>query len=208
MKKEEKKKLLNHFERMCSERGARIKVKEISPIIDGFIDIIEYALNDNNRSIYDELKNIADNIRKLREDITSIDPEHIAEHHIPGATLELGEVVKSVEDATNIILDATEAIQNSVITMGDEPLKAQFLEQITRIFEACNFQDLTGQRITKVMVTLEFIEKAIQKILSLPIAKGAKGQRDKNQPDSLLNGPQRSGLAPSQDDIDKLFDSL
>lgn len=210
MKKEEKKKLLNHFERLCSEKGSKIQINDISPVIEGFIDVIENAINDNNRNIYDELKQIADNIRKLREDITSINPENLAEHHIPGATVELGEVVKSVEEAANIILDTTEAIQNVAASLADKNIQNQIMEHTTKIFEACNFQDLTGQRIKKVMTTLEYIEKAVHKILSLPIAKLGKSQKNSNegQQDSLLNGPQISGQAPSQDDIDKLFDSL
>lgn len=208
MKKDEKKRLVRHFEKLCSEKGASIKIKEMSPIIEGFIDSIEHSINDNNRSIYDELIVIADHIRKLREDISSIDPQNIAEHHIPGATMELGEVVKSVEEAAHTILDTTEAIQSTVLEMQDETLKNQLLQHITRIFEACNFQDLTGQRITKVMTTLEFIEKAVQKVLSLPIAKGIKATQPKDDKDPLLNGPQLSGQAPSQDDIDKIFNSL
>lgn len=210
MKKEEKKKLLDRFEALCSEKGQSIKINDMSPVVEGFIDVVECSINDNNQSLYDELKNIAEHIRKLREDITSIDPEHIAEHHIPGATLELSEVVKSVEDATNTILDTTEAIQNAAANSKDDALKQQMMEYTTKIFEACNFQDLTGQRIKKVTNTLEYIEKAVQKILTLPIAKGAKPVKGKKTEDkgTLLNGPQSSDSAPSQNDIDKLFDSL
>ena len=209
MKKEEKKKLLTQFEQLCHEKGQKIKINDMSPIIEGFIDAVEVSLNDNNQSIYEELKMIAGHIKKLKEDITSIEPEHIAEHHIPGATLELDEVVKSLEEATNIILDTCEEIQNASNNSDNETIKNEIMEHTTKIFEACNFQDLTGQRIRKVMHTLEYIERAVKKILALPIAKVDSPKKTTVDPkDPLLNGPQRSGDAPSQDDIDKLFDSL
>ena len=36
-----------------------------------------------------------------------------------------------------------------------------------KIFEACNFQDLTGQRITKVVGTLKFIETHIVRMMEI-----------------------------------------
>jgi len=38
-------------------------------------------------------------------------------------------------------------------------LSEEIQERVVAIFEACNFQDLTGQRISKVMTTMKFIEK-------------------------------------------------
>ena len=35
------------------------------------------------------------------------------------------------------------------------------------IFEACNFQDLTGQRINKVMTTMKFIEHHINTMMDI-----------------------------------------
>lgn len=40
-------------------------------------------------------------------------------------------------------------------------------EMIVRIFEACNFQDLTGQRITKVVRALSFIEERVDAMMGV-----------------------------------------
>jgi chemotaxis protein CheZ len=84
------------------------------------------------------------------------------------------------------------------------------LDAVVRIFEACNFQDITGQRIDKVVRTLDFIEERVanmiqtwgsEAFINLPppveVAENAEKQ--------LLNGPQLEGKAISQADIDALF---
>jgi chemotaxis protein CheZ len=85
---------------------------------------------------------------------------------------------------------------------------------VISIFEACNFQDLTGQRISKVMATMKFIENHITIMMDIwggvdairshvpPMADGREGNA------RLLNGPKLDGDAghASQNDIDALFE--
>jgi chemotaxis protein CheZ len=83
----------------------------------------------------------------------------------------------------------------------------------TKIFEACNFQDITGQRITKVVETLKHIDakiEALVKAMGEEIHRAGGAQAPKHvhgaDPDKgLLNGPQLPGNAVSQDEIDKLL---
>lgn len=81
---------------------------------------------------------------------------------------------------------------------------------VTRIFEACNFQDLTGQRITKVVGALKHIETkigALMHALGEEIGAPPPAPADDEDPEKkLLNGPQMPGQGVSQDDIDRLFD--
>jgi chemotaxis protein CheZ len=83
------------------------------------------------------------------------------------------------------------------------------------ILEACSFQDITGQRIKKVLNTLEQIEFRISRLVKLfggtlpenmMVEDIDNGHRRADE--DLLNGPQLSKDKPSQDDIDKLFSSL
>jgi chemotaxis protein CheZ len=97
--------------------------------------------------------------------------------------------------------------------MGLEPTdlaayKAEVDAAMMRIFEACSFQDLTGQRVTKVIATLRHIEDRVTKFA------GALGVTDSVQKETaeeararelLLNGPAMNGPSTSQDDIDALF---
>ena len=86
-------------------------------------------------------------------------------------------------------------------------------DQVVQIFEACNFQDLTGQRITKVVNTLKFIEDRIVKMMEiwggLDSFKDIEVERiaEATGDAALLNGPKLEADAghASQDDIDALF---
>src|SRR5207302_1956515 len=81
---------------------------------------------------------------------------------------ELGAVVGGTEQATQQILEATEAIDQAATALSrntspdqQKLLSEEIQERVVSIFEACNFQDLTGQRISKVMNTMKFIEQHI-----------------------------------------------
>ena len=76
--------------------------------------------------------------------------------------------------------------------------------------ESCNFQDLTGQRTTKVITTLRHIEERIVAMIGiwgieafeeLPVP-----QSENDGDEALLNGPAKAGEGISQADIDALFD--
>ena len=93
-------------------------------------------------------------------------------------------------------------------------LSEEIQERVISIFEACNFQDLTGQRISKVMGTMKFIEQHIYEMMEIwggvdAIRQHAPPIVDTREGDAkLLNGPKLDGDVghASQDDIDALFD--
>ncbi len=83
-----------------------------------------------------------------------------------------------------------------------------------KIFEASSFQDLTGQRTSKVIATLKFIDESIHRLILAFFGEGAddmrqtKPQRDTNSEDALLDGPQLPGAENKQEDIDAVLASL
>lgn len=136
------------------------------------------------------------------------------------AASELDAIVAATERATNSIIDSAEAITTHCDTLltevGDADAVSPRLHDISfqaaQIFESCNFQDITGQRITKVVKTLEFIEDRIRAIveewgreafLDLPLPQDDESVDEESK---LLNGPQLENQGLSQDDIDSLFD--
>jgi chemotaxis protein CheZ len=136
-------------------------------------------------------------------------------------TGELGAVVGGTEEATQQILEAAEAIDQaaSALTKVNSPdqqklLSEEIQERVVSIFEACNFQDLTGQRIGKVMATMKFIENHITVMMDIwggvdAIRAHAPPIIDDRVGDAkLLNGPKAAGDVghASQNDIDALFD--
>ena len=94
-----------------------------------------------------------------------------------------------------------------------QALSEEIQERVISIFEACNFQDLTGQRISKVMNTMKFIEHHIVAMMEIwggvdEIKSHAPPVVDTRDEDAkLLNGPRALGESghASQDDIDALF---
>jgi len=123
---------------------------------------------------------------------------------------ELEEVVDSTERATQKVLAAAEEIDqvanNLVAALNgkfEQGLAKDIQDLVIRIFEACNFQDLVGQRIGKVLATLNFVDDHVTRALE-EIKNPSAARRDGAQ---YLHGPRLeidSGHA-SQAEIDELF---
>jgi chemotaxis protein CheZ len=86
---------------------------------------------------------------------------------------ELDAVTAGTAQATQKILTAAEEIDQLADNLAaalkgkiEQDLAHDISDQVIRIFEACNFQDLIGQRIGKVMVTLKFVEDNIANVLN------------------------------------------
>lgn len=166
--------------------------------------------------IYEELLELRHIIETLRAEIGASRP-HEGLAHFPQAQDELDAVVSATETATNSIMDACENIQTETAKAAPE-VQAAIDVHIMRIFEACSFQDITGQRIAKVTRSLKEIETKLQAILAnfaddLPQHaerhQVAVSRTDDTRPDAhLLNGPQLNGHGISQADIDKLLEDF
>ncbi len=189
---------------------------QVIEIINSVINKVD-ADKSATREVFLHLSELAQIIDSLKRDISSVQPGHVKNSHIPDATDELGAVVTATAEATNKIMsicEEIEAISNSVEGQPAEDIR----NKVTQIYEACGFQDITGQRIRNVVATLQVIEQKIDKIMqTLNETVGLKITDDKyekvvsvDDDKSLLNGPQMPDKAITQDDIDKLlaeFDS-
>ena len=160
-----------------------------------------------DRSIIAEFKSLADFIQKARDEISGLQANDIKDTRLPGASVELDAVVRDTERATETIMTEAEKLM-SVEPTDLAAYKAEVDAAMTRIFEACSFQDLTGQRVTKVISTLRHIEERVTRFA------GALGVTDTTPSETadevrarelLLNGPAMNGPSTSQDDIDALF---
>jgi chemotaxis protein CheZ len=167
-----------------------------------------------------ELDLIHDAIIRTKQEIAMLHGKSFDGPEMAKMTGELGAVVGGTEQATQQILEATEAIDQAAtalakVTSPDQQrlLSEEIQERVVSIFEACNFQDLTGQRISKVMATMKFIEHHITVMMDIwggidAIKAHAPGAIDDRVGDArLLNGPKLPGEAghASQDDIDAMF---
>ena len=130
---------------------------------------------------------------------------------------ELGAAVDAMEKATDKILKSTETIDDSAraltATLKDDykrGLAQEIQEQVVKIYEACNFQDLTGQRIGKVIAALTMIEDQVAGMIERCTGAGARGDAPVAKASSgrgLLSGPKLDGDSghANQRDIDKMF---
>lgn len=132
------------------------------------------------------------------------------------ATDELDAVVTDTEGATEAILSSAESIDSVAATLmkrlkGEERELVETIQgDVVRIFESCNFQDITGQRISKVVNLLHFVESRVETMLEIwgSINDADVGLESAREGDAaLLNGPALSGDVDvvSQADIDSLF---
>lgn len=167
-----------------------------------------------------ELDAIYEAIAQTKKEIATL-------HHTTGSegedmtrvTNELDAVVGGTEGATEDILSAAEFIDETANTLSarldgqEADLANDIQERVVKIFEACNFQDLTGQRITKVVGTLRFIEDRIAQMMEIwggieSFQEIEVEQQETAEGDAaLLNGPSLDTDmdVASQDDIDALF---
>jgi chemotaxis protein CheZ len=168
-----------------------------------------------------ELDLIYDAINRTKREIAVLHGNSFNGEEMAKLNGELGAVVGGTEQATQQILEAAESIDQAAtaLTRVNSPdqqklLSEEIQERVVSIFEACNFQDLTGQRINKVMNTMKFIENHITVMMDIwggvdAIKACAPPIVDQREGDArLLNGPKLAddvGHA-SQDDIDALFD--
>lgn len=158
--------------------------------------------------IRNELALLAKTIEDMHAEILATRSHDVSGVHIPTATDELDAVVGATEQASAKIMDSAEMIQ-TLAEKADETLKAAMMDETTKIFEACSFQDITGQRITKVVKTLRQIEGSVDNLLQLFGAEKPAHiqplEDTRSDDEKLKNGPQLEGKGVSQDDIDKLF---
>ncbi len=137
--------------------------------------------------------------------------DDIMDRDIPFATDELDAIVEHTAVATNAILESCELLDGIATNVSGEAA-ALLQDAVTKIYEACSFQDITGQRITKVVTTLKAIEgKVAQIITTFGVEIGSNEPREAVVTPAgteLLNGPQLPSNAMDQSDIDKLLASF
>jgi chemotaxis regulatin CheY-phosphate phosphatase CheZ len=162
-----------------------------------------------DRTIYRDLSAIADAIAKAREEIRALQPHSLCRERLPSAGAELRAIVKDTEAATHRIMTAAEAL---LASSPEDTMEYRAFrdEQVTLIFEACGFQDITGQRVSKVVGVLEMVESRVGRLAgALGVSdaeRNAMEPEDSKRRDKLLNGPAINGPETSQDEIDAMFD--
>ena len=186
---------------------------EIERMVTSVVASLSGGLALADLQLYREVETLAEYIQSARREIAGVRPDDIRERHIPMATDELDAVVSATADATGIILGAMEEFERISAGLPPEPAR-QIADSVVRVYEACSFQDITGQRIGKVVRTLKHIEGKIDALLAVfgaELAAGAAPSAPVPEDDEndLLNGPALpSAAANTQADIDAILASF
>lgn len=159
-------------------------------------------------SLRAELETLASYISTARAEIAAIKADEVYTQYVPAANDELFAIIGATEQATHDIMAAVEGIESAAERMPPE-LAEPVVASVTRVYEACGFQDITGQRVSKVVSALQKIEAKVQALLAALGEQDAAGLETpagaRSYPENLLNGPQLPENAISQDDVDALL---
>ena len=209
----------HHDEIMTELRALRALVKPSEQVTQQMIDAYKAQIAEAAK-LKGELDLIHDAINKTKQEIATVHVTGFEGPEMARVTNELDAIVGGTETATESILSAAEDIDQMISTLAarlkdeqNQALAADVQERVIKVFEACNFQDLTGQRITKVVGTLKFIETHIVRMMEIWGGMEAfkdieaEGIAEREGDAKLLNGPKIDGEVghASQDDIDSLF---
>ncbi|HLN25795.1 MAG TPA: protein phosphatase CheZ [Patescibacteria group bacterium] len=202
-----------HLDVLRKERGDTVKVDDVGDVVRSLLGSLSGDLSAGDLKLYQEVESLASYIHKAKAEIAALRPQDIQDTYIASATDELDAIVGATERATNEILDAAELLEELTGELSAEHGK-RLTEATTKVYEACNFQDITGQRITKVVTALKHIEERVEALVAAfgPEFKERVAQEAMAVTTTaeitdadLLNGPQLPEKAADQAAIDALF---
>ncbi len=174
------------------------------------------AENEEN-ALKKELVGLFKYIQRVRQEIAAIDHPADSDHDFDSMAEQLDAIVQATEEATDTIMGAIESNADLVADLRrgiSDPGQLALLERISQngntVFEACSFQDITGQRITKVVKSVTYVEARVNALIDIwgktEVEKiKVVPEREKTADEKLLSGPQLEKDALAQNDIDSLL---
>lgn len=212
--------LAARLQELGRDPGGTVNVTEIADVVEAILSTMQGDLSAVDVRLYEELESLSRFISEAKSDIAALRPDEVKDEFLPKAADELDAIVEATADATNSIMDAVGEIEDVMSKLKGKNAD-QLMDATTKIYEACGFQDITGQRITKVVGALHHIEEKVDALLTAfgdEIAKYKAAnpkpeaepvvEEQKPSDEDLLHGPQMKEQAMSQDDIDALLNSF
>jgi chemotaxis protein CheZ len=204
-----------HFEEMQTyakaQEGTEPSFAEVMKLAAMAAESMQNFCESMDATTYRELRDIANYIETMKSEIGVFQVNDLKESRIPAAGEELDAIVKATEEATNTIMESAEALM-AADAKDPKAYQALVNDHVMKIFEACSFQDITGQRVAKVVETLQMIEARVGRFAEAVNAKDVVGfldeqeaARAKRKEKLLLNGPQLAGNAIDQKKVDDMF---
>ena len=157
-------------------------------------------------------------LKRVRQEIAAINRPADGDLHFDSMGDQLDAIVKATEEATDTIMTCMEKNDDIVAELRGgitDAAQLALLDKISAngadVFEACSFQDITGQRVTKVVKSVTYVEDRVNALIAVwgkdEIDRiEVKPEKEKTKGENLLKGPALNGEGMAQDEIDKLFD--
>jgi len=189
------------------EVGMEPKLINLMQQSEALVSLMREFFQQLDRRRAEEFRVIAGYIAKAKEEIRELRPHDLSKERIPTAGAELEAITRDTEDATHTIMNAAEAIMGMDVS-DPKAYKMAVDDEVMKIFEACSFQDITGQRVSKVVSVLRQIEERVGKLaatLGIDDKEVELTERERRARDLLLNGPAIGGPETRQDAIDAMF---
>ncbi len=194
-----------------------VSIDEVSRVVSEVMESISRDVPLNRLHLKDELQDLVSYIDQAKAEISALRPKEYSTNKIPEASNELEAIVIETETAAGKIMDAADEI-GELAEKCDEKTGEKLVEISTNLFEASGFQDITGQRITKVVTTLSHLEDKLSALAdaigdtdtdeATPDGPSADKDYDNMANEDLLHGPQLEEEAQDQAAIDALFDDF
>jgi chemotaxis protein CheZ len=161
------------------------------------------ALRDELDRLKAERAELADYVTMARQAISEVGADHLRADALPAAMREMEAVTAATEGAANRIMEAAEQIMRA--STDDDARTRSVNEACIAIMEACSFQDLTGQRLSKVLKTLTAIDTKLARLQATLAIESTSPVTAVQGDAALMNGPALPDQAMSQDMIDQLL---
>ena len=188
-----------HFDQLVSflkEKRDNVTFVDIIRLAEVSAQSLQSFFETLDHTVYRELREIAGYIETMKVEIGLLRANEIKNSRIPQAGQELSAIVKATERATHTIMECAERV---IEADPADPVayKAFVDEKMLLVFEACSFQDITGQRIARVVETLQQIEERVARFAKVVQANDAgefltdaEREREERKRRLLLHGPQ------------------
>ncbi len=196
---------------------------ENSNAVRELLDVTRDMANGNYRrevgsDLYGELGELARYINMTFKKLQTLEPNiKLSSEKIPMATSQLSDITRATEEATNRIMGLTEKVldNHDLISSGIERVKgsdrldktnigeldklvSDNKESLVEIITCLSFQDLTGQKINKIVAMMREVES---RILELIVTFGLKANSEKGNMDEVTSPILNELKKPVSDDL-------
>ncbi len=170
----------------------------------------------DSQRLSENLEALFSYVQRVRTEIASLNQSGDGEDKFATMGEQLDGVVEATRDASDSIMEAIEKNNEAVAKLKESIKDSELIELLDNIensnnavFEACAFQDITGQRVTKIIKSVSYVEDRVNALREIwgddELDRVELAVVELTEDEKLLHGPQPKAVAISQDEIDKLF---